>query len=293
MRRDGLLQSENHVLTGVLYYTFGILLMAVMGASAKALTADYSVVQIIFFNNAIALLCVLIPMSSGGYGQLLSSHWKLLVTRATIASGTIYCYFLGLQHLAWADVAAIFAVAPLITTVLSGWLLKEVIGRSRWLAVAAGFAGALVIIRPATLDHDTALFLPLGAALCYALALIYAKMLIKTESNLVILAYTYGSIAFASLLLLPMFWKAVAPHDFLIFLLMGSFGALGNFFYIKGCRYTPIHVLAPFDYTALIWASLLGFVIWHEVPTVWTWFGAILIVAGGLYILRKQRADDR
>jgi len=290
MRGNGLLQSDSHVLVGVLYYTFGILLMAVMGASAKALSSDYSVVQIIFFNNTVALLCVLIPMSGGGYGRLLSSHWKLLVARAVIASGTIYCYFLGLQNLAWVDVAAIFAVAPLIVTVLSGWLLKEVIGISRWLAVAAGFAGALVIIRP-TLDQDTALLLPLGAAFCYALALIYAKILTRTESSLVILVYTYGLIAFGSLLLLPMFWKAVPSSDLLIFLLMGSFGALGNVFYLKGCRFAPVHVVAPFDYTALIWASLLGFVIWQEIPTVWTCFGVVLIVAGGLYILRRQHAD--
>lgn len=291
MKRETVLQTDYNVLIGVFYYAFGILLMAVMGASAKALSSDYSVVQIIFFNNSIALTCVLIMMSHRGYGELLSSKWRLLTVRAVIASGTIYCYFLGLQNLAWADVAAIFAVAPLITTLLSGWLLKEMIGPSRWLAIAVGFAGALIIIRPTTLDHDPALFLPLGAAFCYAPALIYAKVLTKTENNLVILVYTYGLIAFGSLLFLPMVWKGIPPSDFLIFLLMGSFGALGNYLYIKGCRHAPVHVVAPFDYTALIWASLLGFVIWQEIPTVWTWLGAVLIVAGGLYILRLHRID--
>lgn len=281
---------ENSVLIGVFYYAFGLLVMCGMGASAKALSSDYSVVQIIFFNNLVALSCVLVPLGHIGYRQILSANWKLLVVRGIVASGTVCCYFLALKYITYAEVAAIFAVAPLISSILSGWMLKEIIGLLRWTAIGVGFLGALVIIWPTTLNHNPTLLLPLGAALCYALALIYAKILTRTENNLIIQFYTYSIVAFGTLIFLPLFWMNISQSDLPLFLSMGMCNALGNYFYIKGCRHAPVHVLAPFDYTQLIWASLLGFIFWQEIPSTWTWLGASLIAAAGLYILRRQES---
>lgn len=282
-------RTEPNTIIGILYYAFGIFLNCGMGASAKKLSADYSVVQIIFFFEVVALVFFLIPLSRIGYYRLLTGNWQLLVVRGLVASGTIYCYFLALKTLSYAEVAAIFAVAPLIASLLSSWMLNEVIGLPQCAAIGVGFVGALIIIQPTAISENLALLLPLGAAFCYSLALVYAKILTRTEDNLIILVYTYGIIAIGSMIFLPIFWIDISPSDALIFLAMGIFGALGNYFYIKGCRYAPVHVVAPFDYTALIWASLFGFAFWREIPSVWTWLGSALIVAGGLYIVRKHQ----
>ncbi len=289
MKSAHLLRTEPNAIIGILYYAFGIFLNCGMGASAKQLSSSYSVVQIIFFFEVVALLFFLIPLGRLGYSRLLSLNWRLLVVRGVVAAGTIYCYFLALRNLIYAEVAAIFAVSPLIASLLSGWMLKETIGLSRWIPIGIGFIGALIIIQPGTISGNLSLLLPLGAAFFYALALVYAKILTRTEDILIILVYTYGIIAIGSLIFLPMFWVDISPSDALIFLAMGIFGALGNYFYIKGCRHAPVHVVAPFDYTALIWATLFGFTFWQEIPSVWTWLGSALVVAGGLHVLRQQR----
>ena len=196
----------------------------------------------------------------------------------------------GLRFLPIAEASATGFVSPLFVTALSIFFLSESVGVRRWLATAVGLIGVLIILRPGSSAFHPAAFFPLVSALAWACTLIMTRMLSGRERA--VTTMTYSSIAGVCILsaLVPFSWVTPSWHDILFGILIGVASTAGQWIIVLAFRYADASVLAPFSYTQLLWVSLLGFLIFGEVPDLWTVIGAAFIVASGLYTAHRERS---
>jgi drug/metabolite transporter (DMT)-like permease len=195
----------------------------------------------------------------------------------------------GLRFLPIAEASATGFVAPLFVTALSIVFLSERVGVRRWLATAVGLIGVLIILRPGTSAFHLAAFFPIVSALAWACTLIMTRMMSGKEAA--ITTMTYSSIAGVCILsaLVPLVWVAPSWHDVLFGVLIGVASTAGQWIVVLAFRYADASVLAPFSYSQLLWVSILGFLIFGEVPDTWTVVGAVFIVSSGLYTAHRER----
>ena len=188
-----------------------------------------------------------------------------------------------------AEASATGFVAPLFVTALSIVFLGEKVGLRRWIATGVGLVGVIIILRPGTGAFHPAAFFPIVSALAWACTLIMTRMMSGTERA--ITTMTYSSIAGVCILsaLVPFVWVAPTWHDILFGVFIGVASTAGQWIVVLAFRYADASVLAPFSYTQLLWVSILGFLIFGEVPDVWTVTGAAFIVASGLYTAHRER----
>jgi drug/metabolite transporter (DMT)-like permease len=182
-------------------------------------------------------------------------------------------------------------LTPILVTALSVPLLKEHVGLRRWIGVGIGFLGALVVVRP--WQGGTEMFL-WGAILLLVAALLNANYQIITrkvrlyDEPMTSLFYTAMAGAVATTLIVPWYWQAPAPTDWLLLVSTGLAGGVGHLCLIQALRFAPASVVAPFSYSSLIWAALFGWLFFAEWPDAGTWLGAALIIGGGLYIFHRE-----
>jgi drug/metabolite transporter (DMT)-like permease len=209
--------------------------------------------------------------------------------RGVALLGSSLLFISGLRYLPIAEASATGFVAPLFVTALSIVFLGESVGVRRWLATATGLLGVLIILRPGTGAFHAAAFFPIVSALCWAITLIMTRMMSGRE--LAITTMTYSSIAGLCVLsaLVPFIWVAPSWHDILFGILIGVASTAGQWIVVLAFRYADASVLAPFSYSQLVWVSILGFLIFGEVPDIWTVVGAAFIVASGLYTAHRER----
>ena len=195
----------------------------------------------------------------------------------------------GLRFLPIAEASATGFVAPLFVTALSIVFLGENVGVRRWLATAAGLIGVLIILRPGSSAFHPAAFFPIVSALAWACTLIMTRVMSGREHA--VTTMTWSSIVGVCVIsaLVPFVWVAPSWHDILFGVLIGVASTAGQWIVVLAFRYADASVLAPFSYTQLVWVSLLGFVVFGEVPDVWTVTGAVFIVASGLYTAHRER----
>jgi len=209
--------------------------------------------------------------------------------RGVALLGSSLFFVSGLRYLPIAEASATGFVSPLFVTALSIIFLSESVGVRRWLATATGLLGVLIILRPGTGAFHVAAFFPLVSALCWAVTLIMTRTMSGREPA--ITTMTYSSIAGLCMLsaLVPFAWVAPSWHDILFGILIGVASTAGQWIVVLAFRYADASVLAPFSYSQLVWVSILGFLIFGEVPDVWTVVGATFIVASGLYTAHRER----
>jgi drug/metabolite transporter (DMT)-like permease len=195
----------------------------------------------------------------------------------------------GLRFLPIAEASATGFVSPLFVTALSIVFLSESVGMRRWLATAVGLVGVLIVLRPGSSAFHPAALFPIVSALAWACTLIMTRMMSGSEHASTTM--TYSSIAGVCILsaLVPLVWVTPNWHDILFGILIGVASTAGQWIVVLAFRYADASVLAPFSYTQLLWVSILGFIIFGEVPDVWTVTGAAIIVASGLYTAHRER----
>jgi len=211
-----------------------------------------------------------------------------LMRGAALLASSLF-FISGLRFLPIAEASATGFVAPLFVTALSIVFLSERVGVRRWLATAVGLIGVLIILRPGTSAFHLAAFFPIVSALAWACTLIMTRMMSGKEAA--ITTMTYSSIAGVCILsaLVPLVWVAPSWHDILFGVLIGVASTAGQWIVVLAFRYADASVLAPFSYTQLLWVSILGFLIFGEVPDTWTVVGAVFIVLSGLYTAHRER----
>jgi len=282
---------------GIAYVSVGILFLTCSDALAKWVGQHYSPVQILFMRSLIALPVVLaIVWAIGGRSALYTAHGGLHLVRGAINVISASFFYLGLQALPLAEATAIAFSAPLFVTALSVLVLKERVGKMRWLAVVAGFAGVLVIVEPGGASFQTAAFYPLATAALYAIMMLTARSISAAESALTTMLYIVVGQLVCSAIVVPAFWTPLDLSHLPYFAGIALCSTVGLSCITQGFRIGPASVVAPFDYTGLIWATLFGWLVWQETPGMSDALGAICIVGSGMYIAwaatrkKKRRA---
>ncbi|MBU1278312.1 MAG: DMT family transporter [Alphaproteobacteria bacterium] len=276
---------------GILLMIAGVACLSANDAIAKALTADYSPLQILFLRNVIALpFTVVIALLMGGPSALRSHRPVAHLLRGALWVSATMMFFTSFIHLALAEATALIFVAPFFITLISALFLGEKVGWRRWLAVLVGFFGVLVIIRPGGATFQLISLLPVATALVYALLMLSARWVDPRESVWTLLVYLTGAGALLSALLVPLVWVPVRSGDLWLFAGIAMFGTAGMTMMTQAFRRAPAVVVAPLDYTGLLWATLFGWIIWRERLDVVTIVGAALIIASGVdTIFRESR----
>ncbi|MEI6559317.1 MAG: DMT family transporter [Rhodospirillaceae bacterium] len=261
-----------------------------MDGVSKGLTQRLSPIEVSWARYLFNLL-FMVPVVAGRGG------WRLLVTaralpqlgRGTLLFGSSVLFITALRQLPLADAAAVGFVAPLMVTALSIPLLGESVERQRWLAVLAGFAGVLVVVRPGGAGFSLASLLPVASAGCWAVSLIMTRRLAATESPLTTLLYTGLTGLALSSLLLPGLWRPPDSADWLLLVAAGGLYALGQFLLLKAFYTAHASLLAPFQYSQILWSTAIGFLCFGTLPDLATAAGAAAIIASGLYVWRRER----
>lgn len=280
---------------GIALMCVGVACLSFNDALAKALTATYAPIQILFLRNIIALpVAILIALRMGGRGALRSYRPAAHLLRGILWVSAATTFFTGLSMLGLAEATTLVFAAPVFITALSALLLREPVSWRRWIAVLVGFAGVLVVIRPGSAAFQAASLYPLATAFLYALLMIGSRWVDPRESMWTVMLYLVGAGALFSALPAMFFWTPVAAGDLWRFIALALFGTAGMTLMTQAFRVAPAALVAPFDYTALIWATAVGWLIWNEVPDMFTYIGAAIIIASGLFIvLREQRVRPR
>lgn len=291
-RRNRLMANENslqHTAGGIAFMCAGVASLCVNDAIAKSLTDSYSPLQILFMRNIIALpLAILLTVKMSGVSALRSHRPVAHFLRGFLWIAATMFFFTSLIHLGLAEATAIIFVAPLFITAISALFLKEHVGWRRWLAVLIGFLGVLIVVRPGGAAFQPASLLPVGAAVVYALLMIGSRWVDARESVWTLLLWLTGTGAVLSALLVPFVWVPVRGEHIWLFAGVAVFGTAGMTMMSQAFRMAPAAVVAPLDYTALIWATGLGFFIWGDIPDLATYVGAAIIIASGVYIILRE-----
>ncbi|MBV2158418.1 DMT family transporter [Achromobacter denitrificans] len=286
---------QHSAAAGIACVVGGIFFLTLSDANAKWLGSSYNPLQILFLRALIALPFVAtLAFWLGGRRVLRTAHPGLHLIRGAINVVSAYCFYLGLRLLPLAEATAIAFAAPLFVTALSVLILKERVDAKRWLAVLAGFAGVLIVVRPGTDAFQAATLLPLVTALLYAVMMITARGIGRGEGMLTTTLYIVLGQLVCSAVALPWVWVAPALDDLPYFGAVALFSTLGLALITQGFRIGPASVVAPFDYTGLIWATILGWIFWREAPDAYAYLGALFIAGSGVYIaVRESRAKTK
>lgn len=289
------LDTTRSSLPAIAVMCVGVLLLATNDAAAKLLVTRYDPFQIIFVRSVLALpLVVAFVLAMDGRRGLRSSYVRVHALRSVVVIAAGYAYFLALVTLPLAEAASLVFAAPIFITALSVVILRERVGWRRWLAVLAGFVGVLIVIRPGTATFQAASLLVLLSALLYALYMISSRWIDRRDGIRTMLFYvTLFPVFFCSFVVFSE-WPEVRATDILLFLSMAAFGTTGITLITQAFRMAPAAIVAPFDYTALVWASLFGWLFWGDIPDMWVYVGAAVIIASGIVlILRDARAGAK
>jgi len=257
---------------------------------AKLLTDSFHPVQIIWFRQLGLLLGVVVILAFKGTSVLHTRQPKLQICRGILAVASSLLFVFAVSHVPLVDAVAASFVAPFFLTILGAVILKEKVGIRRWSAVIVGFVGTLIVIRPGLGVIHPAVMLVVLAAAFYSTRQIVGRLLADTDKTTTTIAYT--AITASTLISLPLafFWHTpTSAQQWLLLLAMALTAGAGEILVIKSLEVTEAIVLAPIHYTLIIWGTVYGYFVFHQLPDRWTIIGAAIVVMAGLYTLRRGK----
>jgi drug/metabolite transporter (DMT)-like permease len=282
-------------LRGILVTLAAMLLFGLMDAGSKFLSTRYPVPQILWLRYVFTVPLLLLVLAPRGLaGRLRSARPRLQVGRALLLVVEIGLVVWCFGQLPLADVHAVLALTALAVTALSVPLLGEQVGPRRWAAVGAGFLGVLVILRPGLGVVHPAALVALASVLLYALYQVLTRMVGRVDAAETSLLWqlVVGSLALS--FIVPFAWRTPAVPHWPLFVVVAALGGLGHYCMIKALQLAPAVIVQPFSYTLLLWAVVIGYVGFGDLPDRWTLLGATVIVAAGTYTaVREHRLRGR
>ncbi|SEJ83220.1 Riboflavin transporter [Marinovum algicola] len=274
---------------GVLFMLAGFFFYATSDSIAKVLTQSLHPVQVVWTRQFGLFCCVILLLARHGTGIMRTRHHAIQIARGVTAVGASISFVFAVTYIPLADAMAIAFVAPFFVTVLGALVLGEPIGMRRWIAVAIGFAGMLIIVRPGLGVLHPASVLPILAAAFFAARQVLSRMISGDDGSMTTVAYTAISAVTVLTLPLPFFWAW--PNDPVTVALLGVIAVtagLAEFLIVRALELAQAVVVAPTQYTVLIWGTMWGFLIFDQLPDGWTLAGAAIIMASGLYTLHRE-----
>ena len=272
----------------------GMFLFSGVDTMAKFLTDTLHPVQIVWWRQSGLLIGVLVLIALRGRSVLRSSHPRLQIGRGVLAACSATLFIVGVSFVPLADAVAITFVAPFMVTVMGALILREPVGLRRWIAVSVGFLGALIVIRPGMgVIHPAAGLLVIAAG-AFALRQVLSRVLAGDDKASTTVAYT-ALVSWTLLTIpLPFFWQTPGTgREIGLLIAMAVAAALAETLVIMALDAAQAVVVAPVQYSLLIWGTLYGFFVFGQLPDGWTWLGALIIVGSGIYTLNRERTPGR
>jgi drug/metabolite transporter (DMT)-like permease len=281
--------APSHTSKGIAYMVVAVACFVVADGIAKWGGGEgIHPIEIAFFRYLFGLVPMVLALRTSGPGVLATRNPLGHLIRAILMWASMVLFFWGLKYMPLAEAIAIGFTAPLFITALSWPILKEKVGPHRWAAVAAGFAGMLIIVKPGTQGIRPEALLVIASALTYSLGALYTRRVARTEHSTAIFTYTTLFALLASAPLAFLVWTPLEPIHIAGFAVLGIVGGAAHLMVIIAYYNAPAAVNAPFEYTALVWGALFGWVFWNEHLPLSSWLGAAIIVASGLYITWRE-----
>ena len=280
-----MLDRPQHPLRGVLLFLAAVFLFAALDATAKYLNAFFAVPLLVWARYLVHFVIMLVFMAPGMGREIIVTRRPWLRSfRALMLVGVTLLAQLALKTLPLAETTALVFITPLLVALLAGPLLGEQVRRRTWLATIAGFAGVLLIARPGGAMVGPGILYALGGALCYAIYQILTRKLAATEHPNRLLFFTalVGTVSMS--LTLPAYWDGQIPTlpQGLLIISLGLYGGIGHFMFIRAFREAPASTLSPLLYVQLIWATLLGWLVFNQLPDFLAIIGMLIIGVSGL-----------
>lgn len=286
--------TKHAALHGIYLKLGSLVLFCTMDAMVKALGSTYDAFQLMLFRSVIAMapVAVLIWRSGGARSVRPNRPW-LQALRILVAFGSTLGFFYVFPRMPLVDAYAISYAAPLFMVALSVPMLGEPVGWRRWTAVLVGFLGVLLMLDPWGIGFHAMSLIVLGATFCYSLSTVMLRLLSRHDSDIVALFWLSLATSGASLLGAIPAWVWPTGIDWVWLVTMGLLGGIAQIMNTRAWRLAPTAVLAPFDYTSIVLAVLIGYLWFKEEPTWTVWLGLPLVMGSGLYILHRERVRAR
>lgn len=273
---------------GVALMATAILFFAGADTVAKFLAGTYHPIQVTGMRQAGLLGGVILWVLFRGTAELYTHKPGLQIFRGLCAALSASLFVFALRFIPLADATTIAFVAPFFVTILGAVVLKERIGPRRWFAIIVGFSGTLVVMRPGFESFHPAYLLVMCAAFLFAVRQVISRSLASTETTLATVAFTAGVSAVLLGFLQPFFWTPIAAEHILLFVLYGALAAMGEFLVIKSLEIALAVVVAPLQYTMILWTSFFGYSVFGHVPDGFTILGSVIIIASGGFTLWRE-----
>ena len=283
---------RQHPLQAIGLMVASVLLFATMDVAFKLLVESYGSFQVVFFRCAVAMPPYLVWMLATDRAQLKTAYPLGHLLRALIGLGMLFAVGECFREMQLADAYALFFASPLLITLLSGPVLGEPAGATRILASVLGFSGVLIVLSPSGegwISYGAAM--GVVAVILYAISSLLLRRLGHRDGTVTIAFWFVTLVGLGAGLMAVPAWKPVDYHHWPLLMALGVTGAGGQILITAAFRRAPAAVVAPFDYTHMIWAVLYGYLFWGYLPGIRTWVGTAILVMSGLFIIyREQRA---
>lgn len=276
---------------GIAFMVIAMALLASMDALAKTLTmSGVAVVQLLALRSLIIVLVLSATFAvRGKAAELQPVSYKAHAARGVIGFTAPLCFFIGITHIPLTDAVVIFFSSIFFVTLFAIVFLKEKVGMHRWASIIFGFCGVLVVVGPKGGGDMSGYLLVLAGSMSYAVLFVSGRYMTTTESvPSLVLSFSVCT-GILSLLLLPWFWNALTNDQYLQILILALLALAGHYLITTAFARSEASVLAPFEYTSIIWAVLFDLLIWQVSPALSTLLGALIIIASGLYIVHRER----
>ncbi len=276
-------------LRGIVLMCLAMMFMVAMSAVTKQINHDYAPIQVLwarFFFNLL-LIYILFPGHARRMFVTRNLGWHLARSTLIVAAG--FLFVIALRHISIAEMVAVTNIAPLLITVCAALFLKERVGAAGWAAIGVAFAGVMIILRPGFAVFQWAAVLPLIMAVFYALHQIIARKIGHQEHPVTSLAYTTIVGTVVATIAVPFDWRAPDLSGWILLGLTGLLAGLAHFAIIRAYERSAASVVAPFIYTELIWAIIVGALVFGDIPDAWTLVGGVIVVASGLFVTLRER----
>jgi drug/metabolite transporter (DMT)-like permease len=288
-------QEFTQKVRGILFMLASTVTFSIMSGIVRKLAGygDVHAFEIAFFRNFFGFLMFMPVLLRVGTGPMKTEKLGLLGVRS-ICNGVSMClFFLGLAYMPLVEVTALNFTIPLFVTIGAVLFLREKLGIARTLGLFVGFAGALIIVRPGAAVISFGAILVLLSAAIWAVAVIDIKVLSRTESSLTITIYGALFNAAITLVFAAFVWTWPSWEQLGWLVGVGIFGTLGHLLFAQALKLADASLVSAFDFTKILWASVIGYVFFAEVPQLTTWIGAIVIFLAASYITWRERAAEQ
>ena len=275
-------------------YTYGIILIlltylsfGILDTIQKTAVQYHSVFVLLFVKYTFCLIfSFFIAKKNNVKNYYLSNNYKIQITRCVLSVCEACFFVLSFRYLALADAHTIGSLSPVLVVFFSYLILREKINLATWVAIGISFFGVILIMRPGLTIFNPYLVIPLLAAFFYSLFQIATRLNAQYDDNETMLFYNGLIGVIITSILSIFFWQPLHSFSIIFFIFLGFFFCMGLFLQIKALSITPASVLAPYNYTIIVWAIFFGLIVYKEIPDIFTIIGAIIIVASGVFIFR-------